>query len=43
MVRLAYLNGWSRDKLARHFDQPINTVKTWLHRALKQIKRCLEP
>jgi RNA polymerase sigma-70 factor (ECF subfamily) len=26
-----------------HFDQPINTVKTWLHRALKQIKRCLEP
>ncbi|PSF12109.1 sigma-70 family RNA polymerase sigma factor [Marinobacter shengliensis] len=43
MVRLAYLNGWSRDQLAKHFDQPINTVKTWLHRALKQIKRCLEP
>lgn len=43
MVRLAYLNGWSRDQLALHFDQPINTVKTWLHRALKQIKRCLEP
>lgn len=43
MVRLAYLKGWSRDQLALHFDQPINTVKTWLHRALKQIKRCLEP
>lgn len=42
MVRLAYLNGWSRDELASHFDQPLNTVKTWLHRALKQIKRCLE-
>lgn len=43
MVRLAYLNGWSRDELSSHFDQPVNTVKTWLHRALKQIKRCLEP
>ncbi len=43
MVRLAYLNGWSREELASHFDQPVNTVKTWLHRALKQIKRCLEP
>ncbi|WP_228339871.1 sigma-70 family RNA polymerase sigma factor [Marinobacter sp. F3R08] len=43
MVRLAYLNGWSREELANHFDQQVNTVKTWLHRALKQIKRCLEP
>lgn len=42
MVRLAYLNGWSREELASQFDQPVNTVKTWLHRALKQIKRCLE-
>ncbi|MBS8239584.1 RNA polymerase subunit sigma-24 [Marinobacter lipolyticus] len=43
MVRLAYLNGWSRDQLAAHFDQPVNTVKTWLYRALKQLKRCLAP
>lgn len=43
MVRLAYLNGWSRDELSAHFDQPVNTVKTWLHRALKQLKRCLAP
>lgn len=42
MVRLAYLNGWSRDDLASQFEQPVNTVKTWLHRALKQLKRCLE-
>ncbi len=42
MVRLAYLNGWSREDLASQFEQPVNTVKTWLHRALKQIKRCLE-
>ncbi|MEX2476759.1 sigma-70 family RNA polymerase sigma factor [Marinobacter sp.] len=43
MVRLAYLNGWSREQLAAQYDQPINTVKTWLHRALKQLKRCLAP
>ena len=42
MVRLAYLNGWSRDDLASQFGQPINTVKTWLRRALQDIKGCLE-
>lgn len=41
MVRLAYLEGWSRAELAAHFTQPVNTVKTWLHRALKQLKGCL--
>ncbi|MCM5703880.1 sigma-70 family RNA polymerase sigma factor [Larsenimonas salina] len=41
MIRLAYLEGWSRADLATHFDQPVNTVKTWLHRALKQLKGCL--
>ncbi|MEE3214496.1 MAG: sigma-70 family RNA polymerase sigma factor [Pseudomonadota bacterium] len=41
MVRLAYLDGWSRADLASHFGQPVNTVKTWLHRALKQLKGCL--
>ncbi|MDF0748685.1 sigma-70 family RNA polymerase sigma factor [Marinobacter sp. 71-i] len=43
MVRMAYLNGWSRVDLATHFDQPVNTIKTWLHRALKQLKGCLSP
>lgn len=41
MVRLAYLHGWSRSDLASRFDQPVNTIKTWLHRALKQLKGCL--
>ncbi len=42
MVRLAYLNGWSREDLANQFNQPVNTVKTWLRRALQEIKGCLE-
>lgn len=41
MVRLAYLDGWSRADLATQFNQPVNTIKTWLHRALKQLKGCL--
>lgn len=41
MVRLAYLDGWSRAELAAHFDEPLGTVKSWLHRALKQLKGCL--
>ena len=42
MVRLAYLNGWTRDDLAALFEQPVNTVKTWLRRALQEIRGCLE-
>lgn len=41
-VQLAYLEGWSRQQLAERFEQPVNTIKTWLHRSLKQLKGCLE-
>ncbi|MHC8492752.1 sigma-70 family RNA polymerase sigma factor [Thalassospira sp. SM2505] len=41
MVKLAYLEGWSRAELAERFAQPVGTVKTWLHRSLRQLKECL--
>lgn len=41
-VVLAYCEGRSREELARHFDRPVNTIKTWLHRALASLKTCLE-
>ena len=41
MVRLAYLDGWSREQLAERYGAPVSTVKTWLHRSLKQLKDCL--
>lgn len=41
MVRLAYLDGLSRQALADRFSQPVGTIKVWLHRSLKQIKSCL--
>ena len=41
IVKLAYLNGLSRDDLASRFGHPAATIKTWLHRSLKQLKDCL--
>lgn len=42
MVRLAYLHGMSREALAKRFDRPEGTIKTWLYRSLAQLKGCLE-
>ena len=41
-VLLAYRDGFSREELAERFERPVNTVKTWLHRALASLKACLE-
>ncbi|MEC9367623.1 MAG: sigma-70 family RNA polymerase sigma factor [Pseudomonadota bacterium] len=41
-VRLAYLQGLTRQELAERFGQPVGTIKSWLHRSLKQLKDCLE-
>ena len=42
IVRLAYLEGMSREALAERFDRPEGTIKTWLHRSLAQLRGCLE-
>ncbi|MDA7946148.1 MAG: sigma-70 family RNA polymerase sigma factor [Hyphomicrobiaceae bacterium] len=41
-VRLAYLDGLSRKELATRLSIPVGTLKTWLHRSLKQLKDCLQ-
>lgn len=41
MVLLAYYTGLSRDELAQRFAAPVNTIKTWLHRSLAQLRNCL--
>lgn len=40
-IKLAYLDGMSRQELAEYLDQPVGTIKSWLHRGLKQLKDCL--
>ncbi len=41
MVMLAYFHGASREALAEKFSKPVATVKTWLHRAIAQLKDCV--
>jgi RNA polymerase sigma-70 factor, ECF subfamily len=41
MVMLAYFHGVSREALAQKFVKPVATVKTWLHRAVAQLKDCV--
>ena len=41
LVLLAYYGGASRQQLAVQFDKPVNTIKTWLRRALMDIRECL--
>lgn len=41
IILLAYYRGCSRDELARRFDRPVPTIKTWLHRSLAQLRECL--
>jgi RNA polymerase sigma-70 factor (ECF subfamily) len=40
-VRGAYLEGWSYEELARRFDVPLNTMRTWLRRSLLKLRECL--
>lgn len=41
LILLAYYSGWSREQLATKFEKPVNTIKTWLRRALLEIRECL--
>lgn len=40
-VRGAYLDGFSYDELARRYDVPLNTMRTWLRRSLIKLRECL--
>lgn len=41
-IELAYLHGFSREELAAKFDTKVNTIKSWLHRGVERLKRCIE-
>ena len=43
LVLLAYYRGASREALSQRYSAPVATVKTWLHRSLAQLRKCLEP
>ena len=42
-ILLAYCEGYSREELAARFGRNVNTIKTWLHRGLSELRICLDP
>ncbi len=41
-VRAAYVDGFSYEELAQRYNVPLNTMRTWLRRALISLRECLE-
>ncbi|NLQ16625.1 sigma-70 family RNA polymerase sigma factor [Marinomonas sp. M1K-6] len=41
MIKAAYLDGFSRQELAERLNQPLGTIKTWLHRSIKLLQGCM--
>jgi RNA polymerase sigma-70 factor (ECF subfamily) len=42
LVIAAYLDGESREQLSLRFGAPVNTIKTWLRRAVLDIRAAIE-
>jgi RNA polymerase sigma-70 factor (ECF subfamily) len=42
LVIAAYLNGDSREDLAKRFGAPVNTIKTWLRRAVIDLRAAID-
>lgn len=40
-IELAYFEGMSQSEIAQRMDQPLGTVKTWMRRALQQMREAL--
>lgn len=41
-IKLAYIEGYSREEIAERFQTNANTVKSWLRRGAERLKQCLE-
>ena len=42
LVIAAYIQGQSREELSQRFGAPVNTIKTWLRRAVLDIRAAIE-
>jgi RNA polymerase sigma-70 factor (ECF subfamily) len=42
LIIAAYLHGESREQLAERFGAPVNTIKTWLRRAILEMRAAID-
>jgi RNA polymerase sigma-70 factor, ECF subfamily len=42
LVIAAYINGESRNRLSEQYGVPVNTIKTWIRRALLEVRASLQ-
>jgi RNA polymerase sigma-70 factor, ECF subfamily len=42
LIIAAYLHGESREELAQRFGAPVNTIKTWLRRAVLEMRAAID-
>lgn len=40
-IILGFFDGMSHREIAKRLDTPLGTLKTWTHRGLMQLRRCL--
>lgn len=41
VISLSYFRGLTHEELARHIEEPLGSVKTWIRRGLQQLRRCM--
>lgn len=42
VLLMSYFKGLTYENIAKTLDMPINTIKTWVRRAMPTLKKCLE-
>lgn len=42
VLLMSYFNGLTYESIAKTLNSPINTIKTWVRRALPILKKCME-
>lgn len=42
VILMAYLDGYTHQQIAEQQSVPVGSVKTWIHRGVKQIKQCIQ-
>lgn len=42
VLLMSYFNGLTYEGIAKTLKKPLNTIKTWVHRAMPTLKKCLE-